>query len=335
MPNALPFSRTCAFILLSVTGFLQALSQQPLTLPPVAEIKWELDYSIYLKMADDSAYTFDIRGLFHIKDEKRQTTGEFVLYPVSLGEDYVNGITAMNNENEHDAHSFKTLWSALHEAVGGGWAHLNNCLLYALETQYLQLTAPLMKRPATKWKPDPVTESYLRTRRWKYYVPVNQKAARKEYEIRVKDNEHGDLKSIPDSFIELFMSTGNKEYKKLHKKKAFKKTAQIDLVKIMLGVKYLGEPQILYMRSAVLNAVKNYSANKLPAVVIFDRFNAAAVMSLDQGGYKIDAIAFRNAEALTAREADEKKLQIQKIIDDINVYNRNQFMQRLNRYYNP
>jgi len=58
-------------------------------------------------------------------------------------------------------------------------------------------------------------------------------------------------------------------------------------------------------------------------------------MSLDLEGYKIDAIAFRNLESLTAREAEEKKIQIQKIIDDINFYNHNQFVKRLEQYYHP
>lgn len=117
--------------------------------------------------------------------------------------------------------------------------------------------------------------------------------------------------------------------------KESKITAQIDLVKLMLGINYLGEPQILYIRSAVLNAIRNYSANKLPTVVVFDPFNAAAVMSLDQEGYKIDAIAFRNAESLTAAEAEEKRLKIQQIVDDINTYNQSQFMKRLEQYYHP
>ncbi len=310
-----------------------AQSQQPIALPVIAEMKWELDYGIYLKMANDSAYTFDIRSLFHVKDGESQMKGEYVLYPVGLGEDYVNGITAITGDNKTPAGPYKTLWSALYTAVGGGWIHFNNCLLYALETRHLQLTAPLMKRPSTNWKPDPVTDTYLRTRRWEYYVPVDQKAARKEYHLRKKNNELGDLKSIPDSFIDLFLSTGNAEYKKKQRNKESKITAQIDLVKLMLGINYLGEPQILYIRSAVLNAIKNYSANKLPTVVVFDPFNAAAVMSLDQEGYKIDAIAFRNAESLTAAEAEEKRLKIQQIVDDINVYNHNQFMKRLEQYY--
>ena len=334
-PRPLQLKRTIIVLFFFILCGLPSRSQQPLTLPGVAEIKWQLDYDIYLRMANDSAYTFDIRELFHVKDEKLQTASEFILYPVSLGEDYVNGIAALNPGESGPAGPFKTLWSALHASVGGGWVHFNNCLLYALETHYLQLKATLMKRPATKWKPNPVTGSYLRTRHWDYYTPVDQKTAQKEYEIRKKHNELGDIKSIPASFIDLFLSTSNKEYHALQKKQETKTIAQIDLVKLMLGVTYLGEPQILYIRSSVMNAIKNYSANKLPSILIFDPFNAAAVMSLDQEGYKIEAIAFRNSQSLTAREADEKKLLIQNIIDDINAYNHNQFMKRIDSYYNP
>ncbi|MBN1414815.1 MAG: hypothetical protein JW973_06920 [Bacteroidales bacterium] len=333
--NPAPLKRIFTFFFFFAFFGYPSQSQKPMTLPHVEEIRWELDYDVYLRMTNDSAYTYDIRELFHVKDEKLPSAGEFILYPVNLGEDYVYGIAALNQEDSGSAASFKTLWSALHDAVGGGWVHFNNCLLYAMETRYLQLTAPLMKRPVTRWKPDPVTESWLRTKRWKYYVPVDKKKAKKEYNIRMKNNELGDIKSIPSSFINLFLATSNGQYRALKKAGESKKVAQIDLVKLMLGINYLGEPQILYIRSAVLNAIKNYSANKLPTVVIFDPFDAAAVMSLNQEGYQIDAIAFRNTKSLTVREADEKKLQIQSIIDEINAYNRSQFMKRLDHYYNP
>lgn len=332
--NLMPVKRTFMVFLFFVFFFCPSRSQKPMTLPEVEEIKWELDYDIYLRMTNDSAYTYDIRELFHVKDEKLPTVSEFVLYPVNLGEDYVYGIAALNQGESNPSESYKTLWSALHASVGGGWVHFNNCLLYAIETNYLQLVAPLMKRPSTKWKPDPVTESWLHTRHWNYYAPDDQKKAKKEYYRRKKNNELGDIKSIPASFIDLFLSTSNKQYHALKKAGESKKIAQIDLVKLMLGINYLGEPQILYIRSAVLNAIKNYSANKLPTIVVFDPYNAAAVMSLDLEGYKIEAIAFRNAKSLTVKEADEKKLQIQTIIDEINAYNRNQFMKRLDSHYN-
>jgi hypothetical protein len=321
--------------LLLVSFYIPGRSQRPMTLPEVDEIKWELDYGIYLKMTNDSAYQYDIRELFHIKDEKMKATGEYVLYPVNLGEEYIYGIAALDQGEPVPATPFKTLWGALHATMGGGWVHFNNCLLYAFETRYIDLTAPLMKRTETEWKPDPVTETWRRTRHWDYYTPVDHKQAKKEYKIRKRKNELGDLKSLPASFIDLFLHTSNAGYHTLMKNQETKKTAQVDLVKLMLGVNYLGEPQILYLRSAVMNAFKNYSANKLPTIIIFDAFNAAAVMSLDTDGYKIDGIAFRNSGSLTASEADEKKLKMQAIIDDINEYNRMQFMKRLDSYYKP
>jgi hypothetical protein len=330
-----PVKRTFTVLLLLVAFCLPSWSQRPMTLPEVDEIKWELDYGIYLKMTNDSAYQYDIRELFHVKDEKMKAAGEFVLYPVNLGEEYVYGIAALNQGESGSLAPFRTLWAALHASLGGGWAHFNNCLLYAMETRYIDLTAPLMKRGETTWKPDPVTESWRRTRHWNYYVPVDYKQAKKEYKIRKRKNELGDIKSIPSSFIDLFLHTTNHEYLVMKKNNETKKTAQIDLVKLMLGVNYLGEPQILYLRSSVLNAFKNYTANKLPTIIIFDAFNAAAVMSLDKDGYKIDGIAFLNSGSLTALEADEKKLKMQAIIDDINEYNRNQFMKRLDSYYTP
>jgi hypothetical protein len=323
-----------ALLLLSFL-FQPLWSQKPIKLPEVDEIKWELDYNIYLRMTNDSAYQYDIRELFHVKDEKMKEAGEFVLYPVNLGEEYIYGIAALNQGDSLPEAHYTTLWGALHDAVGGGWVHFNNCLLYGMESRYIDLTAPLMKRPETKWKPVPVTESWRRTRHWDYYVPVDQKQAKKEYKIRKRNNELGDIKSIPSSFIDLFLLTTNREYLAMKKKNETKKTAQIDLVKLMLGINYLGEPQILYLRSSVLNSFKNYSANKLPSIIIFDAFKAAAVMSLDTEGYKIDAIAFLNTGSLTALEADEKKIKMQAIIDDINIYNRNQFMKRLDSYYKP
>jgi hypothetical protein len=314
---------------------LPSWCQKPVTLPEVDEIKWELDYNIYLRMTNDSAYQYDIRELFHVKDEKMKEAGEFVLYPVNLGEEYIYGIAALNQGETVSSAVYSTLWSALHDAVGGGWVHFNNCLLYAMETRYIDLTAPLMKRAETKWKPDPVTESWRRTSHWDYYVPVDHGQAKKEYKIRKRNNELGDIKSIPASFIDLFLQTTNREYTTLKKKNETKKTAQIDLVKLMLGINYLGEPQIMYLRSSVLKAFKNYSANKLPTIIIFDALKAATVMSLDTKGYKIDGIAFLNSGSLTVAEADEKKLKMQAIIADINEYNRKQFMKRLDSYYKP
>jgi len=67
-----------------------------------------------------------------------------------------------------------------------------------------------MVRPKTGWKPKPVTDSYKRTKDWKYYIPVEQKLAQKEYKIRLSKGELGDLKSLPQSYIDLLLNTSQK-----------------------------------------------------------------------------------------------------------------------------
>lgn len=299
----------------------------------VSEMSWGLDYQIYLKMTNDSSYTLNLSDLFHVKSTPRDEYGsEFVYYPVSLGEAFVNDIKKQN-PNEENPQSLKTLWSALHETIGGGWVHFSNSMLYALETGQLKLTAPLMERPKTNWKPNPITETYKRTRKWKFYIPVYQKLAIKEYKTRLKNNELGDLKNIPESFIELFLNTSQKEYEKLFEEGKTNITAKIDLVKILLGANYLGEVQIKYIRRAVINAAKIYSANQLPSVIVFDEYNAAAVMTLDEDGYHINQLVFSSKENLKEEEKKQREELIQNIISDINIYNNNSFRKRLEKYY--
>lgn len=300
----------------------------------VSEMSWGLDYQIYLKMTNDSSYTLNISDLFHVKSAQRdEYESEFVYYPVSLGEAFINEIKKQN-PSEQSAQASKTLWSALHESIGGGWVHFTNSLLYALETGQLKLTAPLLERPQTKWKPNPMTETYKRTKKWKFYIPVYQKFAIKEYKRREDNNELGDLKNIPESFIELFLNTNQKEYEKLYEEGKTNVTAKIDLVKILLGANYLGEAQIKYIRSTVINATKIYSATKLPSVIIFDEYNAAAVMTLDEKGYRINQLVFSSKEDLKEEEKQQREKIIKDIISDINTYNENSFRKRLEKYYN-
>ena len=298
----------------------------------ISEIKWELDYQIFLKMANDSSYNYDIRQLFHIPKSETDFATEYIYYPVNLGIEYINDV---NNRNDSLIRSsgYKTLWSALHESVGGGWVHFTNCLLYALETGHLSLTAPLMQRISTKWKPNPVTESYLRTKKWKYYTPVSQKEAEKEYELRKEHNELGDLKSIPREYIELMRFTNERDYRKLREKGELNKSAKIDLVKLMMGANFLGEAQIIYVRNAVLTAIRNYAVNRLPSLIIFDKFDAAAVMTLVPEGYQIDAVVFRKSAELTEQEKQLRTSEMVKIIAGINSYNHNSFIRRLDNYY--
>jgi hypothetical protein len=256
-------------------------------------------------------------------------TSEYVFYPVKPGKFYSNELS----ENTDSVTAYKTLWSALHAKLGGGWIHFANCIAYALETQTLDLEEPIMKRPETEWKPDPVTESWKRTRKWEYYIPVTQKNAIKEYKLRRNNEELGDMKNLPDSYIDLFLSTSEGKYASYREKEKFNEIAKIDLIKVMLGANYLGENQINYISNAVLNAVKGYSSGKLPSVLIFDEFDVAAAMSLDAGGYKLESIVFRSSAGLSDEEMADRKADIVKIIDTINVYNQAAFQKRLGSYY--
>ena len=315
-----------------VMTFVNLFGQDRLRTFGISEIKWELDYQIFLKMANDSSYNYDIRQLFHIPKNETDFATDYIYYPVNLGIEYINDV---NNRNDSllSGSGYRTLWSALHESVGGGWVHFTNCLLYALETGHLSLTAPLMQRIRTKWKPNPVTDSYLRTKKWKYYTPVHQKEAEKEYELRKELNELGDLKSIPPAFIELMRSTSERDYRKLTEKGELNKSAKIDLVKLMMGANFLGEVQIIYIRNAVLKAVRNYAANKLPSLIIFDEFDAAAVMTLVPEGYQIEAVVFRASSEITELEKQDRTSKMIDIISKINSYNHNSFIKRLDNYY--
>jgi hypothetical protein len=300
----------------------------------ISEMHWELDYEIFLKLSNDSSLSLNINDLFHIKPGSAgDFNSEFVYYPVSLNDKFVNSVRNRESLNPSSETINKTLWGALHESLGGGWVHFTNCLLYALETENLSLTAPLMKRPDTKWKPKPVTESYRRTKKWKYYAPVNQKYAIKEYKIKKEENRLGDLQNIPESMIQTFLGTKRKDYQRLKDQEKLHQLAKIDLVKLLLAASYLSEPQIAYIRSSVLNAVKQYSASRLPTVIVFDEFDAAAAMSLDVQGYGIENIVFRKDAGLNADEKEERSEDIRRIIDEINHYNRESFKTRLERYY--
>lgn len=294
----------------------------------ITEMKWELDYEIFLKMANDSNFVYDIREAFHVTDTKTDFTSDFVFYPVSPGSDYANDVP-----QGVDTISYKTLWSALNAKVGGGWIHFTNCIAYSLETQRLSLTSPLMKRPESNWKPSPMTESYKRTKAWEYYVPVNQKLAQKEYKAKQAEGALGDMQSLPPEYIELFLNTSQKDYEKLKSDGAKKDLAKIDLVKVLLGSNYLGEAQVTYISNMVLESVKSYSSNMLPSVIIFDEYDAAALMSLNAEGYVIENIVFKGAEELRDEAIEQRKEEIEKIVKRINAYNQNSFKQRLGSYY--
>ncbi len=314
-------NRKCLVLILS--AFVLVAKSQ------VSEMNWKLDYQIYLKLANDSNYTYDIKNVFHVTNSKQEFSTDYIFYPVNPGLEY-----SANLPKDTLIHSNqKTLWSSLNAYLGGGWIHFTNCIAYALETQKLNLQAPLMIRPDSDWKPNPMTDSYKRTKNWTYYIPYEQKNAQKEYNRRLSSGTTGDLKSLPDSYLTLFMETSQKEYNKLKKEGKNNILAKIDLVKVILGANYLGDAQIKYISSAVFESIMSYSSNNLPSIIVFDEFDAAAVMSLDPDGYKIDKIVYKSSANLTDMEITSRNTEIESIITKINEYNQNSFKKQLGNYY--
>ncbi len=310
----------------------------------IKDMQWGIDYKIHLTLFNDSNYTINVQDLIHSRTYSSDTfSGEFVYYPVMLARDFVEKIQE-NNSVEVTSDTFTdnvknlpvkqiTLWSSLHESIGGGWVHFINCLLYSLETGYLSLKAPLMERPESSWKPKPVTLTYQRTRNWKYYVPVDQKQAQKEYFIKQKENQLDNLHDVPADFINLFLKTNNRRYRKIIESKEIAKQARIDLVKLLLGANYLGEAQIKYIKAIVQKSVLKYSYNQLPNVILFDDLDAAVVMSLNETGYNLERVVFRNGQDLSQSEKDERRRKIEITIHSINKANQKIFEDRLRKYY--
>jgi len=191
-----------------------------------------------------------------------------------------------------------------------------------------------MKRPETNWKPKPITESYKRTRKWEYYVPVNQKLAIKEYKIKKSKNELGHLVDVPQEFITLFLNTSQSDYEKMKLEKRKREFAKIDLIKILVGANYLGETQIKYIKSMVLKAMVDYANNQLPSVIIFDNYNAAVAMSLNEAGYQIDKVIFADERFISIETRLDRVNKINLIVNQINEVNKEVFQQKLKSYYN-
>lgn len=303
----------------------------------IENMQWGKDFQIHITLANDSNYILDIKELHHTQVADEQSKS-FTYLPTRLGSDFIQKLkqteldTSLIDEQNEDSH--KTLWSALHNTIGGGWVHFVNCVLYSLEKGYLDIEAPLMKRPESNWKPKPMTESYKRTKRWEYYVPVNQKLAIKEYKLKKKNNELGHLHDIPQDFIDLFLNTSQKQYEILDQIYKSRAKARIDLVKILIGANYLGETQIKYIKSMVLKAMVDYADEQLPSVIIFDNYNAAVAMSLNETGYQIDKIVFADERFISLETRVERMNKINLIVKQINEVNKEVFQQKLNSYYN-
>lgn len=321
---------------------LATASAQNVGQTKISEMKWGLDYNLHIKLSNDTNYVMDVRGLYHTgKNLFIDTTDQSTTYyPVKLDGEFIQYIKNQKlsggDENEIDSTQKsqpKTLWSALHKSLGGGYVHFINCLIYTLESNQLYLTDPIMKRPVSDWKPKPMTESFKRTRKWEFYIPYNQKAAKKEYKKRKADNDLKDLVGIPTTFIDLFYKTNQKQYELYRFEQKKQAISQIDIVRLMLGAKYLGKEQIQYIQSKVQTAVLRYNINTLPSVIIFDDYNAAVSMTLDNTGYKIGYIVFRDQSSISKEESDIRHQKIEKMIKAVNEANERVFKKRLQNYY--
>jgi hypothetical protein len=311
------------------------------TMPSISEMRWGRDFNIHVKLSNDTNYVMDVRALHHTGDIRFDTDNETTtFYPVGLDEEFINYIKnrKLNTEIKTTAdssttESHTTLWSALHKTLGGGYVHFVNCVVYALESNHVNLSDPIMIRPVSSWKPKPMTQSYKRTRKWDHYIPFNQKLAQREYMIRKKENDLNDLQGIPQKFIDLFLSTSQKEYEQLKAAGQRMKIAQIDLLRLLLGAKYLGKDQIEYIQQRVTSSVLLYSLSNLPSVIIFDDYKAAVAMSLDKLGYKMDYVVFQDQETLSATEYSQRFDKIEALIKAINEANERVFRKRLSTYY--
>ncbi|MBQ9471320.1 MAG: hypothetical protein IJU72_10280 [Bacteroidales bacterium] len=323
---------TAVCVIVAVSGSAQMRTS-------ISAMRWGADYKLHVRMANDSAYVLDVKGLYHSGGDlfadtnSRSTT----YYPVTLDPDFVAHIKRTNlavpDTAPQAATSDKTLWSAIHARIGGGYVHFVNCLVYTIEAHPALLSAPIFVRPATKWKPKPMTQSYKRTRGWQYYFPSTQKQAKREYKCRLKENDLADLHGVPQRFIDLFMSTSQRAYDLMRQQGRANQVAQIDLVRLLLGAKYLGEPQIRSISNGVAEAVMRYSSSTMPSIIIFDDYHAAVAMSLGRDGYQIDRIVYADAEQASHHELESRTEMIEQLIRTINQANEQVFQKRLRQYY--
>lgn len=297
----------------------------------IKEMRWEKDSRIYLTLLNDSQYILNSKDLPHISlTDDLSKREESTYYPVHLSSEYISFLNARNEQKDGiQPGSNKTLWTEIHAVIGGGSIHFIHCLTYALETRQLDLRAPLMLRPKSGWRPDPLTQTYIQTHKWHYYLPLTQHEAHKEYRTRKKNGELGDLFSVPPDFLTLFLKTSEIKYKKMVRKNDMRSISRIDLVKVLLGSKYLGTAQISYIKTLVLKAVLQSSGVNLPSILVFDEFNAAVAMSLDETGYKIRRIVFYNSALLDQGERENREQGIKNWIDKINSQNRDNFQKSL------
>jgi hypothetical protein len=312
----------------------------------ISSMRWGADFNIHITFSNDSTSILDVRGLYHSSSTMPQMavgSEEVTYYPVTLDPEFVDALKNKRIESFggdtaaamafSDTVRAKTLWSALHGEIGGGYIHFINCLIYSLESRSLNLWSPFYRRPESNWKPKPMTESYRRTKNWKYYFPDNQKLAQKEYLTKQKNGELGDMQLLPKSFIDLFLGTNQKQYEQLKIDGETNKVAIIDMIRLLVSANYLGLDQISLIQGAVSRSIMKYSMNSLPSVIIFDDFGAAVAMTLDHEGYKIDNVVFNQQETLSAEEIDQRMQLMQGVIRQVNAINKKLFERNLKNYY--
>ncbi len=312
----------------------------------ISSMRWGADFNIHITFSNDSTSILDVRGLYHSTSTMPQMavgSEEVTYYPVTLDPDFVDALKNKRIENFggdtaaamvfSDTVRAKTLWSALHGEIGGGYIHFINCLIYSLESKSLNLWSPFYRRPESNWKPKPMTESYRRTKNWKFYFPDNQKLAQKEYLTKQKNCELGDMKLLPKSFIDLFLNTNQKQYEQLIANNETNKVAIIDMIRLLVSANYLGLDQISLIQGAVSRSIMKYSMNSLPSVIVFDDFGAAVAMTLDHEGYKIDNVVFNQQETLSDEEIEQRMQLMEGVIRQVNAINKKLFERNLKNYY--
>lgn len=327
---------TGVLIFLTVcSSFGQAMMNRP----AIREMRWSGNYELYLFLSDDSTIVLNTKDLPHIQvllPDSRQE--QLTLLPAGLDNGYVHFLqkqagAAAVADTARKSSRLVTLWGSLHESLGGGYVHFIHCLQYALETGYLDLKSPLMKRPETHWRPRPATETWKRTRKWKYYTPDNQKNAIREYKLQLREGKAEVLAGIPEEMISFFLTTSDREYAKLEQRKNYRKKAEIDLIRLLLGSAYLGDVQISYIRTMVMKAVTQFSVFRLPAIILMDEYNAAVAMSLDERGYRVEQIVFSD-DAFLDSETRLRRIQaINTFTAGINQRNNQLFENKLKQYF--
>jgi hypothetical protein len=318
--------------------FLQMSGQTISPSAQIKELRWGMNYQIYLYLTNDSSVVLNIQDLPH---SEQDTSGneQFTFLPVNLDNKYVDFLKSRNtdlleeNGTISDSVKVETLWRTVHDVLGGGWVHFINCITYSFESGLLDTEAPLLKRPVTSWKPNPPTESWKRTRKWNYYIPETQKLAQREYRATMAEGHGERFLGIPQEYIKLFLATNDATYKKLQKKHRNKDLAKINMVRLMVGAKYFGKAQLSYIRAQVLKSAMQFPARTLPSMILMDDFNAAVSMTLDETGYRIDKVFFRDEKQLQEAEREQRLEQINQEVRDINDRNRKVYEKMLKDYF--